>query len=116
MAFYIVKANPVEDRLKELREWLDSGDISEMEPFGETLQHSLENARVLDDGRAVWEEEDYCHPPLDMERKAVLDKHFTDIQVEAVERGEGWGRIQKLPSLWEDSDEADSDSRETSPG
>lgn len=116
MAFYIVKAKPVEDRLDELRKWLDSGDISEMEPFGGTLQHSLENARVLKDGRAVWEEEDYCHPPLDMERKAVLDKHFTDIQVEAVERGEGWQRIQKLPFLWKDVVEAGSESQKKHQG
>ncbi len=110
MAFYIVKAEPVEERLNELREWLNSGDISNMDPFGRTLQHSLENARIMEDGRAVWEEEDYCHPPLDMERKAVLDKYFTDIQVEAVDRGEGWERIENLPSLWEAGVESEAES------
>ena len=73
-----------------------------LEPFGRALHHSLMNARV--DGAAevaVWEEEDYCRPPLAMERAAVLDDYFTDLTVESVERGAGWKAIESLPSLWD---------------
>ena len=46
-------------------------------PFGKSLQYSLENARLDDDDDdgefAVWIEEDYCSPPLAMEKEAVLD-------------------------------------------
>ena len=43
------------------------------------------------DGVAVWEEEDYCDPPLAQEREAVLDDYFGDLRVEAVkEGGGGW--------------------------
>lgn len=101
MAFYLVKARPREGRLGELREWLDSGEISQMRPFGQTLQHSLENARLREDGWVMWEEEDYCRPPLAQERKAVLDKHFKDISVEPVSRGEAWDRLEDLPRLWD---------------
>ena len=39
-----------------------------MRPFGRSLTYSLEHARLRDDGYAVWEEEDYCAPPLAQER------------------------------------------------
>jgi len=100
MAYYLVRAKPKTD-LQPLRDWLDSGDIRVMQPFGSTLQHSLDNARV-DGEYSVWEEEDYCRPPLDMERKAVLDQYFTDLTVETVHEGDGWQRIEHLPSLWQD--------------
>lgn len=100
MAYYLVKAKPVEDRLDKLREWLDSGEIAQMRPFGQTLQHSLENARRDPDGWAVWEEEDHCRPPLAQEQAAVLDRHFTNISVEPMRRDEGWKKIEDLPRLW----------------
>jgi hypothetical protein len=100
MAYYLVKAKWRPDRREELRAWLDSGEIAKMRPFGPTLQHSLENARLDADGWAVWEEEDYCHPPLAQERAAVLDEFFTDLRVKPVEESAGWAEIEKLPSLW----------------
>ncbi len=47
----------------------------------------------------IWEEEDYCSPPLAQERAAVLDTYFDEIKVEQVNAGEGWKRITKLPKL-----------------
>jgi len=101
MAYYLVKAKFHQNLLKELRSRLDSGEIKEMRPFGSALQFSLENARVDQPGWAVWEEEDYCRPPLAQERAAVLDTYFTDLSVEKVERGDGWSRIESLSGLWE---------------
>jgi hypothetical protein len=88
--------------LSDLRKELDSGKISKLRPFGETLQHSLENARMdKEDGYALWIEEDYCSPPLAMERESVLDRYFNDIKVERVElEEEGWSRISDKPRLW----------------
>ena len=102
MAYYLVKAKPIEERLPELRKRLDSGEIKRMRPFGTSLQFSLEDARVESAGWAVWEEEDYCSPPLDAERGAVLDTYFTDLSVEKVTEGKGWRRINHLARLWED--------------
>ena len=48
----------------------------------------------------MWEEEDYCRPPLAQERAAVLDRYFEQISVEAVERDGGWKRIADLPALF----------------
>jgi hypothetical protein len=45
-------------------------------PFGKTLQYALDNAKIDQDGYALWVEEDYCTPPLAMERKSVLDIYF----------------------------------------
>lgn len=98
MAYYLVKAKP--HRLDELKTWLASGEIRLLEPFGPTLQHSLDHARLDSEGWAVWEEEDYCRPPLAMERDAVLDTYFTELSVERVQEGEGWQKIEHLPPLW----------------
>ena len=100
MALYLVKAKPKKDRLDNLHKELSSGIISKMRPFGHSLQHSLENARI-DSDVALWIEEDYCSPPLAMEREAVLDRYFDDIAVEKVTSEEdGWNMINEKPQLW----------------
>ncbi len=101
MAHYIVKAKPIQELLPELHERLASGEIEVMRPFGGSLQYSLENARRQDKDWAIWEEEDYCTPPLAQERAAVLDTYFTDLTVQNVSRGEGWEQLEELPPLWD---------------
>ena len=103
MAYYLVKAKHHKDLLTELRSRLDSGEIEKMRPFGRALQYSLENARLDPQGWAVWEEEDYCNPPLAQERAAVLDTYFTDLSVERMQEGEGWAQIESLPDFWKSS-------------
>jgi hypothetical protein len=103
MAFYLVKARPRMDLLESLHEELSAGKISRMRPFGKSLQYSLENARIDTEDRdfALWVEEDYCSPPLAMEREAVLDQYFDDITVEKVKsEKEAWNRINDKPRLW----------------
>jgi hypothetical protein len=104
MALYMVKARPKKELLEDLKKDLSSGKISKMRPFGHTLQYSLENARIDDNENpdyAVWVEEDYCFPPLAMERESVLDQYFNDIEVVRVEsEEEGWNMIKEKPSLW----------------
>lgn len=104
MAHYIVRAEPESSQLDDLRERLDREEFKDMRPFGRALTRSLENVRYdPETGEAVWEEEDYCSPPLAMERDAVLDDYFEDISVERVNQGEGWDRIDDLPSLWRET-------------
>jgi hypothetical protein len=100
MAYYLVQAKPVNELLSELRQRLDSGEISAMRPFGGALQYSLDNARIQEDGTAVWEEEDYCVPPLTQERAAILDTYFKDLNVESVDRNKGWEQIESLRRMW----------------
>ena len=71
MTFYLVRAKPKKERLETLKEELNSDKISRMRPFGKALQYSLENARIDDKNHdyALWIEEDYCSPPLAMERE-----------------------------------------------
>jgi hypothetical protein len=54
-----------------------------MRPFGRALQYSLENARIDTENpdHALWVEEDYCSPPLAMERESVLDQYFNVIPI-----------------------------------
>ena len=102
MSYYLVKAKYHKDLLAELRTRLDSGEINKMRPFGTALQYSLDHAR-LDPQRenwVVWEEEDYCSPPLAQERAAVLDTYFASLNVEKVPQGKGWEQIESLPKLW----------------
>ncbi|WP_435197225.1 hypothetical protein [Natronomonas sp. EA1] len=100
MAFYLVRATPT-DELDDLAAWLETDEIDRMRPFGNALASSLRDARVdPETGEAVWEEEDYCTPPLRQERAAVLDDYFTDIRVERVKEGEGWAEIESYPELF----------------
>ncbi len=99
MAYYLVSAKPKEEKLDQLRDELGRDAFIEMRPFGQAITKALKDARRAEDGGALWEEEDYCSPPLAMEREAVLDDYFEGIEVEQVECGEGWRRIDSLPSL-----------------
>jgi hypothetical protein len=102
MSYYLVSATPREDLLEDLHDRLARSEFRPLRPFGHALSMSLENARRTKDGGAVWEEEDYCRPPLAQERKAVLDHYFDRLDVEKVELGEGWRRIEDLPPLFPD--------------
>lgn len=100
MAYYLVRARPRWEVLPDLRARLESGEITPMQPFGRALDYSLRNARLESDDVAIWEEEDYCNPPLAQERAAVLDHYFDDLSVRRVEQGQGWAEIEALPPLW----------------
>lgn len=100
MAYYLVQARPKPDGLAELEKLLAENAFMGMRPFGKSLSAGLNGARIAADGLALWEEEDYCSPPLAMERAAVLDTYFDDIQVDVVKRDEGWRRIRQMPRLF----------------
>ena len=76
MAYYLVRAKPKAERLRELSRQLQGKAFVGLRPFGKALTHSLENARSESDGRVIWEEEDYCSPPLAEERAAVLSLYL----------------------------------------
>lgn len=101
MAYYLVRAAPDADLLPELHDRLSNGEFEPLRPFGPALTVALRGARFdAETGDAVWEEEDYCRPPLAQERDAVLDDYFGAVRVEQVSRGDGWKEIEALPSLW----------------
>jgi len=104
MAFYLVRAQPRAAKLSELEERLRARAFVDLEPFGRALTKGLRDARVEPEG-AVWEEEDYCSPPLAEERAAVLDAYFDHLTVEPVTEGAGWRRIATLPRLFSKLDE-----------
>jgi hypothetical protein len=103
MAYYLVTAEPMQ--LEDLRRRLDSGEIAALRPFGTSMHASLLGARRTPDGRAIWEEECYCSPPLKQERQ-VLDQYFRGLTTEQVDRGSGWAQIDDLPSLWQTGEES----------
>jgi hypothetical protein len=100
MAYYLVRATPKTDRLPELAEKLQQNAFVNLRPFGPAVSHGLTNARWESETVAIWKEEDYCSPPLAMERAAVLDCYFDDIRVERVQKEEGWKRIATLPNVF----------------
>jgi hypothetical protein len=99
MAHYLVRARPRRGKLDELEARFHNDAFVDLRPFGRALTQGLRGARREGDG-AVWEEEDYCSPPLAEERAAVLDSYFEGIAVEPVAEGEGWRRIEGLPPLF----------------
>ena len=102
MAYYLVRANLLTNKQDELGEELERSAFIDMRPFGRSITKGLNGARWLPDGRAVWEEEDYCTPPLAMERAAVLDTYFDNIEVENVEEDAGWKQLEELPRIFPD--------------
>jgi hypothetical protein len=100
MAFYLVTASPREDLLEELRERLTRNELVGLRPFGRALSRSLRRARRLPSGQAIWEEEDYCTPPLAQERAAVLDRYFEALSTEEIVEGTGWALIGALPPVF----------------
>lgn len=100
MAYYLVTAHAKKNLLAELERKLSEDAFMGMDPFGKALSFSLRHARVQAGGKVVWEEEDYCSPPLAEEKKAVLDYYFTELQVERINKGEGWKQISALPYLF----------------
>jgi hypothetical protein len=99
MSFYLVSATPRGELMDDLHHRLARSEFRPLQPFGRALSGALENARWAPNGGAVWEEEDYCSPPLAEERAAVLDRYFDGLAVETVTEGEGWRRIANLPPL-----------------
>ena len=112
MAHYLVTAIPMAGRMEELGDLLRKDAFVRLRPFGVAITFSLRNARLREDGAAVWEEEDYCNPPLAQERSSVLDSFFRDLATEPVRRGAGWKRIDALPPLFPDL----ADRQRTAPG
>jgi hypothetical protein len=100
MAFYLVSAVPKHGRLDELGMRLARDEFVSLLPFGRVLSTSLRGARLRRDGVVVWEEEDYCQPPLAQERAALLNDYFHDLRVESVAKDEGWDQIEGLPFLF----------------
>lgn len=102
MAHYLVSAEIKEHKLGELKERLNKGELKKISPFGKAITYSLKNARYDPEaGRAFWEEEDYCSPPLAQEKSEVLNEYFENIREKEVSRGEGWNHIEDLPELWQ---------------
>ena len=100
--WHCIWSGQAKKELSDLRKEMHSSKISKLRPFGDTLQRSLDNAKFDDnDGYALWVEEDYCSPPLAMERESVLDRYFNDITVQLVEsEQEGWSRINDKSRIW----------------
>ena len=86
--------------MAELLERLARDEFLGMRPFGRALTSSLRRARRLPNGKVMWEEEDYCRPPLAQEREAVLDRYFEALSVEPVVEGSGWALIEGLPAMF----------------
>ena len=106
MAYYIVRAELNDSDVTTLESQLRENAYVALQPFGRSLTKGLRGMRRLPDGRVAWEEEDYCTPPLRMEREAVLDEFFTELEVEQVAEGEGWAQLKELPRVFDTLDGA----------
>jgi hypothetical protein len=103
MTHYLVSAKIKQGVAAEIRQRIADESFINMKPFGKTLARAMFQIRQDPvSGKVYWEEECYCSPPLAMERTAVLDQYFTEINVEQLSEGEGWARISELPILWDE--------------
>jgi hypothetical protein len=100
VAHYLVRAATEPTKVAELAAELARDAFVGLQPFGVSLTEGLEGARWESLGVATWEEADCCSPPLAMERAAVLDRYFTDLRIEPVERDAGWAEIDELERIF----------------
>lgn len=101
MALYLVRARPRKDLLENLRNWARV----RYQGWNHLDKHFNMHLKMLglifkNTEFALWIEEDYCSPPLAMERENLLDLYFNDITVESIEsEEEGWYMLHDKPRL-----------------
>jgi hypothetical protein len=100
MAYYLVQGRVEEKSEGDLKDKVRHQAFLSLKPFGKALSFGLENARIDEKGAWLWEEEDYCNPPLKQEREAVFDQYFSNIKTQKVAEGEGWKKIKHLPRVF----------------
>lgn len=82
---YAVSARLIAGRAAEFHERLTDGSIAAQRPDGSEIVAAMGRARIADDGVARWTETCFCSPPLKHERETVLDRYFTDMEIEPVD-------------------------------
>ena len=86
MTLYAVSAKLIADRAPEFYTRLTDGSIAAQRPDGAEIVAAMQRARVAPDGKARWTETCYCPTPLQHERATVLDRYFTAIETEVVDK------------------------------
>ena len=69
---------------------LQDGTISEQQPDGAEMVDSMNRAVVTEAGEVEWSGRCYCSPPLEHERRTVLDHYFSDLSTEAIDGYQGY--------------------------
>jgi hypothetical protein len=86
MMLYAVSARLIPDRGPELRTRLTDGSIAAQRPDGAEIVAAMQRARVAPDGTVRWTETCYCPTPLQHERATVLDRYFTGIETDVIDK------------------------------
>jgi hypothetical protein len=86
MTLYAVSARLIADRAREFLTRLTDGSIAAQRPDGAEIVAAMQRARIAADGTARWTETCYCPTPLRHERSTVLDRYFTGIETEAIDK------------------------------
>jgi len=96
---YTVTARLIAETAAELLRKLTDGTIETQKPDGKEIVASM-NRAVIDQQQVVrWSESCYCATPLEHERAAVYDHHFTDleaIETETLETPDGESFMEYL--------------------
>jgi hypothetical protein len=83
---YSVSARLIPARAAEFYAHLIDGSIAAQRPDGEEIVESMQRARVAADGTVRWTETCYCPTPLAHERATVLDRYFSGIETEPIDK------------------------------
>jgi hypothetical protein len=86
LMLYAVSAKLIPDRATELRMRLTDGSIAAQRPDGAEIVAAMSRARVAPDGTVRWTETCYCPTPLQHERATVLDRYFTGIETNVIDK------------------------------
>jgi hypothetical protein len=83
---YAVSAKLIPDRAAEFHARLTDGSIAAQRPDGGEIVAAMQRARIAPDGAVRWTETCFCPTPLEHERATVLDRYFTGIETEIIQK------------------------------
>jgi hypothetical protein len=84
---YAVTAKLIPQRATEFHTRLTDGSIAAQRPDGQEIVEAMQRARVAPDGTVRWTETCYCPTPLAHERATLLDRYFTGLTTERIDKG-----------------------------
>lgn len=77
---YLVKAKLIEGKSKLLKKMVEKGSLGKGSAAGTEYIRNIKNARLLEDGTAVWIEVCFCTPPL-AEERPYWEEYFELLQI-----------------------------------
>ncbi len=82
--FYSVKAQYIEEKMKEFYQKLTDGTIQNQKPDGYEIVKSMKRAKITAPKIIQWAEMCFCPTPLKHERETIYNHFLTDMETKII--------------------------------